>query len=75
MRRPPKGATSGPALARPGSGYGRPVGRPEPRLADRSAARVYRRWWLATTEVVDAAIAQAAPASEGTPGGVLDPHS
>ena len=74
MRRPPKGATNGPALERPGSGYGRPLGRPEPGLARRTAARVYRRWWLATTDVVDAAVARTAPVSEGTPGGVLDRH-
>jgi hypothetical protein len=74
MRRPPKGATNGPALERPGSGYGRPVGRPEPGLARRNVAHAYRRWWLATTDVVDAAVAQTAPVSEGTPGGVLDRH-
>jgi len=74
MRRPPKGATNHPALVRPLSGYGRPVGRPGPNLAAVTAARGYRRWWLATTDVVDAAVAQASPVSEGSPTGVLDTH-
>jgi len=72
MRRPPKGATNRPAVVRPGSGYGRPVGRPGPDPATAIAATVYRRWWLAATDVVDAAVAQASPVSEGTPPGLLD---
>jgi hypothetical protein len=32
MRRPAHGATTKPGPCRPASGYGRPVGRPEPRL-------------------------------------------
>jgi hypothetical protein len=74
MRRPPRGATKGPALVRPGNGYGRPHGRPEPGPTTRAAARVHRRWWLAATDFVDAALAQAAPMSEGSPGGVLGTH-
>jgi hypothetical protein len=33
---------------------------------------VYRRWWLAATDVVDAAVAQASPVSEGSLPGLLD---
>jgi hypothetical protein len=32
MRRPAHGATTRPGPRRPGSGYGQPLGRPEPRL-------------------------------------------
>ncbi|MGH9049876.1 MAG: hypothetical protein ACRDY4_09120 [Acidimicrobiia bacterium] len=74
MRRPPKGATHGPTLVRPGNGFGRPVGRPEPGRAARTAARVYRRWWLATTDVVESAVAETLPVGQGTTPGVLDGH-
>jgi hypothetical protein len=74
MRRPPRGATKGPALVRPGSGYARPSGRPEPGAATRAAARVHRRWWLDATDFVDAVVAQASPVTQGTRGGVLGRH-
>jgi hypothetical protein len=74
MRRPPRGATKGPALVRPGSGYARPAGRPEPGGATRAAARVHRRWWLAATDFVDVVVAQASPVSEGTRGRVIGTH-
>jgi len=48
------------------------VGRPGPDPATLTAARVYRRWWLAATDVVDAAVAQASPVSEGSLPGLLD---
>jgi hypothetical protein len=75
MRRLPHGATSRPVLARPGSGYGRPVGRPEPSPAARVAARVQRRWWETATDFVDAAVALASPVGDGSPPGVLDRQS
>ncbi|HEX6312095.1 MAG TPA: hypothetical protein VF152_10755 [Acidimicrobiia bacterium] len=72
MRRPPKGATNRPALERPGSGYGRSTGRPEPGPAVRVAARVHRRWWETATDLVDAAVAQASPVGDGTPPELFD---
>jgi hypothetical protein len=75
MRRPPRGATNRPALARPGAGYGRPVGRPEPSLGARTAAGVHRRWWETVTDIVDAAVAVASPVGDGTAAGVLDHQS
>ena len=72
MRRPPQGATNRPSLARPGSGYGRPVGRPEPNPAARTAAHVHRRWWETATDIVDAAVALASPVGDGTAAEVLD---
>jgi hypothetical protein len=48
------------------------VGRPGPDPATATAATVYRRWWLAATDVVDAAAAQASVVSEGSLPGLLD---
>ncbi|MGH9033764.1 MAG: hypothetical protein ACRDZV_16695 [Acidimicrobiia bacterium] len=50
------------------------MGRPEPGRAARTAARVYRRWWLATTDVVESAVAETLPVGQGTTPGVLDGH-
>jgi len=73
MRRPPQGATTRPVLARPGSGYGRPPGRPEPNPSARRAARDHRRWWEAATDLVGAAaVAEPAPIADGSPPGQLD---
>jgi hypothetical protein len=72
MRRPPKGATTRPTLSRPGSGYGRPLSRPEPSLTARLDACRYRGWWHATSDLVDAVgVAEPTPAG-GAPPGLLD---
>lgn len=74
MRRPPTGATRGPGLVRPGSGYGRPLGRPGPDPATHAVARGYRHWWLSATDLLDAVAVQGDPVGKGAPPGILDRH-
>ena len=51
MRRTPHGGTHSPGLVRPGSGYGRPPGRPGPGAMARAEAGEHRAWWELTTDL------------------------
>jgi hypothetical protein len=55
LKRMPHGGTARPPLARPGSGYGRRPGRPQPTVAVAGVARRYRDWWSKATDLAAAA--------------------
>ena len=63
MRRPAHGATCKPGPCRPASGYGRPIGRPEPRVP------------VAVVRPLDDArqLVDPAPATDPSPPSPLDP--
>ncbi|MGQ0805423.1 MAG: hypothetical protein ACT4PI_16365 [Actinomycetota bacterium] len=63
MRRPPHGGTLRPGLVRPGSGYGRPPGRPGPGARASASAGEHRAWWELSTDLVGAVLFAGTPAT------------
>jgi len=72
MRRPPHGGTHRPGLVRPGSGYGRPAGRPGPDLAAQAAALDHQAWWELSADPVGAVVFAATAATDATKPGLIE---